>query len=233
MRIKLHEGKVKGHLAGHDILFEKLVENSFSEWSDSESISQEKLAWSLVFKVKYGEGKEEFFYVDTDDEYLSYLDLEGYIQGQMIELDDESELKIVSKSSYIYELICFSEILKFDVLEAKKIEILERQIFPEWANGIVADDLADNEIVSQFMKAFAPVLEELGIVKRVFVDIDKFKIEAETDEVKEKFERFIEEYIGKKVFFLIHNPLHAELYPETYDKVFEIAKNFFPDRYLH
>ncbi len=225
MMISLYKGKVEGTFPGNKIGFEKMLENSFHEWSSSEDISKEMTPWSLTFKIEDG-SKEEFFYVDTHDEYLAYLDLDGYLQGQMLELDEERELKIVSKNSYMYELICFSEVLKSGVLDLEKIEILESQIFPEWANGIVADDLETNEIVTQFMEIFAPVLDELGVLKKVSVSICDFEVEADTDSIKKEFVRYIEEYVGGEIFFLVHNPMYTELYPESQSKLFEAARKF-------
>ena len=223
MRISLNKGKIEGHVSENSLGFAKLIENSFNEWSRSEELSGDTIPWSLIFKIEEA-GEEEMFYVDTNGEYLVYLDLDGYMMGEMIELDEERELKLVAKHSYMYELICFSEIMKLGVLGSERVKELEQEIFPEWANGVVADDLEDNETVARFMQAFAPVLDKLEIVKRVDIDIDDFEVEAVGQE--EEFKEYIKNYVKEELFFLVHNPLYAELYPDEGEKLMEATKEF-------
>jgi len=183
--------------------FARLVEGSFNEWTRLEE-NKEKINWSGEFKIESEE--EDFEYkVDTIKKYITSLDLDGFLEGEKINIDEDIELLLSSKYSYIYELLIFHEISKLKILSDIKLKAVELNLFPKWASGYLADDLENNETIKKFMNIFEPLMNEFEIVKKVPIDLENFKVICEDNLIKEIFKESIKKYIKEEIFFIAYD----------------------------
>jgi hypothetical protein len=204
-----------------DLDFEKLYENSYKEAIKKQAIREkEKIKWSGIFSIENEEIELEFA-VDTEGNYLTYLDLDGYLNGEVAEIDDGSALHLISEKSNVYEAICFMEIKKLKILPEKKLKALEYSLFPKFAKGYIANDLAEDTNVADFMDIFAPILSELELIKKINIGFKWVSINGGDEETQKRFKIFLEDYLGKELNFLYYDTEYGEmLSKKEYNKLF-------------
>ncbi len=192
--------------------FEKLYDNSYKEALKRKALSEEKekIHWSAVFEIE-DEDFEMEFAVDTKGNYLTYLDLDGYINGEVAQIDEGSALHLVSKESNIYEAICFMEIKKLNILPEIKLKALEYSLFPKFIKGYIANDSGIDTNVKDFMDIVAPVFSKLELIKKININLDWVKIIGGDIEVQNRFEKFLKNYVEKELFFIYYDTEYGEM----------------------
>ena len=210
--------------------FEKLYENSYKEALKRETLkNKEKIHWSGIFHIEDDEIEMDFV-VDTKGNYITYLDLDGYLNGEVAEIDEGSAFHLVSEESNIYEAICFMEIKKLKVLPEEKLKAIEYSLFPKFAQGFIASDLAGENNVSEFMELFTPILSDLELIKKIKINCEWTKISGGNSETKERFEEFLKDYVEKKLFFIYYDTEYGEmLSKKEYNELFAQGIKYNPN----
>lgn len=187
--------------------FKKLIDNSYNEWSinwQNLNKKEEKNSWKAEIELEYKNSKGTFV-LDTEGDYLTYLDLEGYLSGEMFDLESGVTLKLASKSSNILVGIVYSEAIRLGLLDEDVAEDLAFEIFPEWSRGLIPNEVLEDEEVKHFYENNLKSLENKGILSRYKVEMDGVEVLCENEEVKEDFLEFIREYLEDEIFFYIQN----------------------------
>lgn len=242
MKIKLENIKLElkeNEIEKFNIIeFEKLVEGSFNEWTKevSQVEKKEKINWTGSFSIESEDGDFEYE-VNTKDKFITSLDLDGYLVGEKIDIDEDIELLLSSKHSYIFELLVFHEISKLKVLPEDKLKAVELNLFPKWASGYLADNLEGNKVVEEFISTFGPLLEEFEIVKKEKIDTNNIFVNYEDEMVREIFKGSIKNYINEEIFFIMHDSEYRNLLPKIeLNKLLLAGQKFNPvldDIYLY
>lgn len=213
MEIKLKKLKIdikkEDLIKFNEIKFARLIEGSFYEWTRLDEKTN-KINWSGDFIIESEDGDFDYK-VDTEKKYITSLDLDGFLNGEKIDIDDDIELILSSNHSYIYELLIFHEISKLKVISEIKLKAVELSLFPKWASGYLADDLENDKIIFEFMEIFEPLMNEFEIVKKVEIDLGNIQIECENKKINETFKTYIKEYIKKDIFFIAHDSEYRNL----------------------
>jgi hypothetical protein len=196
----------------NELQFARLVEGSFNEWTRLDE-NKSRINWSGEISIESEDGDFEYKF-DTEKKYITSLDLDGYIDGEKIEIDEVSELLLSSRYSYIYELLIFHEISKLNIVSDLKLKAIELNLFPKWASGYLSDNLEGNKVIEEFMELFEPLMNEFEIVKKIPIDIDNFFIECKDEMVKEIFKGTMKEYLEKELFFIYYDKEYGSLLPK-------------------
>ena len=232
MEIKLKKIEIdikKGDLEKfNEIEFARLVEGSFHEWTRLDE-KKNKINWSGEFTIESEDGDFDYR-VDTEKKYITSLDLDGFLDGEKIDLDEDMELLLSSNHSYIYELLIFHEISKLKIVSDIKLKAVELSLFPKWASGYLADNLENNQVIQEFMEIFEPLMNEFEIVKKSYINLDNIQVECEDEKIKEIFKESIKKYLGKEVFFIIHDSEYRNLLPKLeINRLISAGHKFNPD----
>ncbi|MGB6127377.1 MAG: hypothetical protein WBG30_01390 [Psychrilyobacter sp.] len=193
----------------NEVEFARLIEGSFNEWTRLDE-KKNKINWSGKFTVESEDGDFEYK-VDTKEKYITSIDLDGFLDGEKIDIDEDIELLLSSNYSYIYELLIFHEISKLKIVSDIKLKAVELALFPKWASGYLADNLENNKIIQEFIEIFEPLMNEFEIVKKVDISLDSIQVECENEKIREIFKETIKKYIGKEVFFIIHDSEYSSI----------------------
>jgi hypothetical protein len=193
----------------NEIEFARLVEGSFHEWTRLDE-KKNKINWSGEFAIESEDGDFEYR-VDTDKKYITSIDLDGFLDGEKIDIDEDIELLLSSNYSYIYELLIFHEISKLKVVSDIKLKAVELSLFPKWASGYLADDLENNQIIQEFMEIFEPLMNEFEIVKKLCINLENFQVRCEDEKIKKISKEAIKKYLEKEVFFIMHDREYRNL----------------------
>jgi len=212
----------------NEIEFARLVEGSFNEWTRLDE-NKNKINWSGEFFIESEDG--DFNYkVDTEKKYITSLDLDGFLDGEKIDLDEDIEILLSSNHSYIYELLIFHEISKLKVISDIKLKAVELALFPKWASGYLSDELKDNKTIHEFMEIFEPFINEFEIVKKLHINLDNFQIECENEKLKEIFKESIKKYIKKEIFFIVHDSEYGKFLSKLdINRLISAGNKFNPD----
>lgn len=213
MKIKLKEIYIlEENINKNEVSFKKLIDNSYNEfnnnWKNQES-TEEHIGWKATFEIEYKNQNFDFV-VDTQGDYLSYIDLEGYFSGEGLLIEEDKYLKIASKSSGIIIALYFSEAIKYRLLNEATEKALYYSIFPEWSRGLIPCDVEDIEDIRNFVKVFKPYLEKKEILKKVEIDYSDYKILGGNEFLINLFESFITSYLKEELFFFIHDNNYTE-----------------------
>ncbi len=200
---------LEDNITKEDAVFAHLIDNSYAEWNDKwkfQGIEKEEIGWKATFEIDY-EGQKGEFSVDTQGEYLTHLDLDGYLGGDSLELDDEIHLKMASRSSGILVALYYSEACRLGILRERVEKALYYTIFPEWTRGLVGEGVEEVEGVKEFVEGFKKVYEKLGIFNEYNIEIDfeKVEISGGNEVLQKAIVPFITEYFNKEVFFFLHD----------------------------
>ncbi len=232
MEIKLK--KIKIELGENEldeikqIEFARLVEGSFNEWTRLDE-KKDKINWSGEFIIESEDGDFEYK-IDTKNKYITSLDLDGYLDGEKIDLDEDIEILFSSKYSYVYELLIFHEISKLKVVSDLKLKAVELNLFPKWASGYLADNLEGNKVIDEFMKLFEPLLNKFEIVKKVKINLDNLEVECDDELIKEVFKGTIKNYVEDEVFFIVYDKEYRNLLSKLdLNKLILAGQKFNPD----
>ncbi|MCS5421609.1 MULTISPECIES: hypothetical protein [Psychrilyobacter] len=212
----------------NEIEFARLVEGSFHEWTRLDE-KKNKINWSGEFIIESEDGDFEYK-IDTEKKYITSLDLDGFLDGEKIDIDEDMELLLSSNHSYIYELLIFHEVSKLNVVSDIKLKAVELSLFPKWARGYLADDLENNPIIQEFMEIFEPLMNEFEIVKKINLNLDSIQVEYEDEKIKEIFKDAIKKYLEKEIFFIMHDSEYRNLLPKLeVNRVIAAGHKFNPD----
>lgn len=178
----------------------KLIESSYREWSDSLINNDENLAtWKAEFSIMIGDNIFPFI-VDTENEYLIHLDLDGYINGESLEFNNDTDIKILNIYSGMVEAILYSEICRFQALSRDLGEDIYHNIFPEWANGFAGRDLDQNPLVREFTDRFMEYFHKVGYLKIIKPELDSVEIIGSDNK---DIDKQILDYINKEIRFIL------------------------------
>ncbi|UUV18458.1 hypothetical protein NRK67_14365 [Fusobacteria bacterium ZRK30] len=232
MEIKLKKIDIdikKGDLEKfNEIEFARLVEGSFNEWTRLDE-KKDKINWSGELTIESEDGDFEYK-VDTEKKYITSLDLDGFLDGEKIDIDEDMELLLSSNHSYIYELLIFHEVSKLKVVSDIKLKAVELSLFPRWASGYLADNLETNQIIHEFMEIFEPLMNEFEIVKKIDINLDNIQVECEDEKIREIFKDTVKKYIKKEVFFIMHDSEYRNLLPKLeINRLISAGHKFNPD----
>jgi len=195
---------VKGDLEKfNEIEFARLIEGSFNEWTRLDE-KKNKINWSGEFLIESEDGDFDYK-IDTQKKYITSLDLDGFLDGEKIDIDEDIELLLSSNYSYIYELFIFHEVSKLKIVSDIKLKAVELSLFPRWASGYLADDLENDPIIQEFIGIFGPLMNEFEIVKKLDINLDALQVNCEDEKLKEIFEESVKIYITKEIFFILHD----------------------------
>lgn len=212
----------------NEIEFARLVEGSFNEWTRLDE-KKDKINWSGEFTIESEDGDFEYK-VDTEKKYITSLDLDGFLDGEKIDIDEDMELLLSSNHSYIYELLIFHEVSKLKVVSDIKLKAVELSLFPKWASGYLADSLENNQIIHEFMEIFEPLMNEFEIVKKLDINVDNIQVECENEKIREIFKETVKKYIKKEVFFILHDSEYRNLLPKLeLNRLVSAGHKFNPD----
>ncbi len=200
---------LEDNITKEDAIFACLIDNSYAEWNDKwkfQEMEKEEIGWKATFEIDY-KGKKGEFSVDTQGEYLTHLDLDGYIGGESIELDEDIQLKIASRSSGILIALYYSEACRLGILRESLEKALYYTIFPEWTRGLVGEGVEEIKGVKEFVKRFKEVYEKFNIFKEINIEVDfnKVEISGGNEVLQKAIVSFLGEYLNKEVFFFLHN----------------------------
>lgn len=201
MEIKLKEIILKNE---ENKKFEKFIDNSYNEWLNNWNNVKEvenKNPWEAKFEIIYKDKIGEFT-INTQGEYLSFMDLEGYLSGEEYEIEESLSLKVASVSSNILVAVVFSEAIRLNLIDEDESSYLSMSIFPEWSRGLIPNDVLDDEDVREFFDTTLTYLRSKDIINIYPVSTDDFEVVAL--EKKVEFEKFVRAYIGKDIFFYTH-----------------------------
>lgn len=232
MEVKLKKIKIdiekEDLIKFNEIEFARLVEGSFHEWTRLDE-KKNKINWSGEFILESDDGDFEYR-VDTKKKYITSLDLDGFLDGEKIDLDEDIELLLSSNYSYIYELLIFHEVSKLKVVPEVKLKAVELSLFPKWASGYLADNLENNKIMSEFVEIFEPLMNEFEIVKKSYINLDSIQVECEDEKIKEIFKEAIKKYLEKEIFFIIYDSEYINLLPKLeINRLISAGHKFNPD----
>lgn len=229
MDIKLRETLLDIKEGKENLEFAKLYENSYKEALKRETVGEkEKIQWSGVFSIEDEEIELEFL-VDTEKNYITCLDLDGYLDGEVAQTDEGTALHLVSESGNVYEAICFMEIKKLNILPEKKLKALEYSLFPKFAKGYIANDLAEDTNVADFMELFSPILSELELVKKFDISCKWTRVTGGDEETQKRFKDFLEDYLEKELYFVYYDTEYGEmLSKKEYNKLFAAGTKYNP-----
>lgn len=181
--------------------FEKFVDNSYAEWSNNwNNVNKkiEKNSWSATFEIE-SDNKIGEFIMDTKGDYLTFLDLEGYLGGEEYQIENGLSLKAASHSSNILVGILFSEAIKHKLIDEDESSYLSMMIFPEWSRGLIPNDVLDEEDVKEFFDKTLEYFTGKDILKVFSIEIEEPLVEA--DEKEEEFLNFVKRYLLSEIFF--------------------------------
>ena len=142
MEIKLKEIILKNE---ENKKFEKFIDNSYNEWLNNWNNVKEvenKNPWEAKFEIIYKD-KIGGFTINTKGEYLSFMDLEGYLSGEEYEIEEGLSLKVASVSSNILVAVVFSEAIRLNLIDEDESSYLSMSIFPEWSRGLIPNDVME------------------------------------------------------------------------------------------
>lgn len=187
--------------------FKKFIDNSYNEWTTNWSNVKKKIeknSWKAKFEIIHNE-KVGYFDLDTEGDYLTYMDLEGYLNGEEFPLEEGVSLKLASYSSNIMVAIVFSECVRLGLIDEDEASYLSMLIFPEWSRGLVPNDILDEEDISEFYEKMLDYLVGKNILTIHRVQIEDVNIINEDEEKNEKFLEFIKKYFENDLFFYTQN----------------------------
>lgn len=181
--------------------FGKFVDNSYAEWSNNwNNVNKktEKNSWDATFEIE-SDNKIGEFRIDTKGDYLTFLDLEGYLGGEEYQIENGLSLKAASHSSNILVGILFSEAIKHKLIDEDESSYLSMLIFPEWSRGLIPNDVLEEEDVKEFFDKSLEYFTKKDILKVFSIEIEVPLVEA--DEKAEEFLNFVKKYLENEVFF--------------------------------
>lgn len=187
--------------------FKKFIDNSYNEWTTNWSNVKEKIeknSWKAKFEINY-KGKIGYFNLDTEGDYLTYMDLEGYLNGEEFPLEDGLTLKLASHSSNILVAVVFSECIRLGLIDEDEESYLSMMIFPEWSRGLVPNDVLDEEDISEFYEKMLEYLINKNVLKVHKINLDDIEVISEDEDFNEKFLEFIKKYFESDLFFYTQN----------------------------
>lgn len=231
MEIRLSEVVLEDTRAKDIKEFERFYDNSYKAALRSKRSIGDKLAWKARFIVEdEDEGIESEYIVDTKGNYITYLHLDGHLDGEIIELDDEIELHLATRNNSILEALVFTEVSRLKLLSEEKLKAVEYSLFPKFAKGYIATDLKQDKNVKSFMDIFYPFLEKHEIIKTISVSKFSYKV-LNTDEASmENFRKNMEEYIFEDLYFIYYDRGYGDfLAKKDFNEILMAGIKFEPD----
>ncbi len=196
----------------NDIKFKKLYNNSYKE-AIKYSSNKDKIGrdWNAIIHVEdeYEEVDLDFT-VDTKGNFITYLDLDGYLEGEVVNLDEEVELHLALRDNSIYEALVFMEVKKLNILPEEKLKSIEYSLFPKFAKGYIATDLKQDTNVGKFIEVFAPLLEKYEILKKLDIEKTNYRIKGLEEDDKNIFRDEMNRYLFEDLYFIYYDRGYGE-----------------------
>lgn len=232
MEIRLSEIRLESDPKNDAIGFEKFYDNSYKAAIRSKvKKSDPLLSWEATFFVEdEDEDIDTEYVVNTKGNYMTYLNLDGYLEGEILELDEEVELHFSEDGNSVLEALTFLEIQKLKVLPEDKLKALEYSLFPKFAKGYIATDLKQDSNVSSFMEIFYPLLNKFEILKEIKVEEFRYRVVGGDEETQEKFKSTMGEYLFDKIRFIYYDKGYGEfLAKKDFNELLMAGTKYSPD----
>jgi|GEM_PF-1914753 len=232
MEIRLKEVRLEDDPSKETGEFEKFYDNSYKAAIRSNSVKEQtKLNWEASFYVEDEEEEIDTEYVvDTKGNFITHLNLDGYLEGEILELGEDVELHLSIKGNSMLEALTFTEIKKLGVLPEDKLKALEYSLFPKFAKGYIATDLKEDSNVKEFMEIFYPMLKKFEILKEIKVEKFRYRISGGDEETQERFKRSMENYLFDEVEFIYYDRGYGEfLSKKDYNELLMAGTKYNPD----
>ncbi|TDT71812.1 hypothetical protein EV215_0496 [Hypnocyclicus thermotrophus] len=206
------------------IEFKNPIENTYEELKEKWKKKDEnynKIDWKLEFGIydkknnKIGE-----FYLDTENEIIANIDLDGYFNGESLEIEDGIEVKLIKKDSGLLEAMIYSELVRNDVLDENHQDLIYMNLFPEWLNGLLIEKSNENEVLKKFKDYFLIIFEKYNIIKVLDLNKENYEIICYNDEIKDEFKSFLNKTL-KKYEFILHQVEYEGNIEELFDIYYE------------
>ena len=232
MEIILKEVRLEEDPKKESVEFEKFYNNSYREAVKvkKEGI-QSKLHWEATFYIEDEEEEIETEYIaDTRGNYMTFLNLDGYLEGEVADLGEDIELHLATEGNSILEALAFMEIKKLGVLPDEKLKALEYSLFPKFAKGYIATDLKQDTNVIKFMEIFYPLLKKFEILKEVKLEKFGYRAKGGDKETQEKFKKTMEKYLFEQLKFIYYDKGYGEfLTKRDYNELLMAGTKYEPD----
>lgn len=232
MEIRLSQIRLESDPKNDAIGFEKFYDNSYKAAIRSKvKKSDPLLSWEATFFVEdEDEDIDTEYVVNTKGNFMTYLNLDGFLEGEILELDEEVELHFSVDGNSILEALTFLEIQKLKVLPEEKLKALEYSLFPKFAKGYIATDLKQDSNVSSFMEIFYPLLNKFEILKEIKVEEFRYKIVGGDEDTQEKFKSTMGEYLFDKIRFIYYDKGYGEfLAKKDFNELLMAGTKYNPD----
>ena len=232
MEIRLGEIRLENDPKNDAIGFEKFYDNSYKAAIRSKvKKSDPLLNWEATFFVEDDDEEIDTEYIaNTKGNYMTYLNLDGYLEGEILELDEEVELHFSEDGNSVLEALTFIEIQKLKVLPEEKLKALEYSLFPKFAKGYIATDLKQDSNVSSFMEIFYPLLNKFDILKEIKVEEFRYTIVGGDEDTQTKFKSTMGEYLFNKIRFIYYDKGYGEfLAKRDFNELLMAGTKYNPD----
>jgi len=232
MEIILKEVRLEENSKKETSEFEKIYDNSYKAAIRSNiRREQTNLNWEATFYIEDEDEEIDTEYVaDTKGNFITHLNLDGYLEGEILELGEDVELHLSLEGNSMLEALAFTEIKKMGVLPEEKLKALEYSLFPKFAKGYIATDLKEDSNVREFMKIFYPFLERFDILKEVKLEKFRYKVVGGDEETQENFKKTMENYLFEEVRFIYYDRGYGEfLTKKDYNELLMAGSKYNPD----
>lgn len=232
MEIILKEVRLEENSKKETSEFEKFYDNSYKAAIRSNiRMEQINLNWEATFYIEDEDEEIDTEYVaDTKGNFITHLNLDGYLEGEVLELGEDVELHLSLEGNSMLEALAFTEIKKMGVLPEEKLKALEYSLFPKFAKGYIATDLKEDSNVREFMEIFYPFLERFDILKEVKVEKFRYKVVGGDEETQENFKKTMENYLFEEVRFIYYDRGYGEfLTKKDYNELLMAGSKYNPD----
>lgn len=232
MEVILKEVRLEEDPKKETMEFEKFYDNSYKHaMKTSRRGAQSKLNWEATFYIEDEEEEIETEYrVDTRGNYITFLNLDGYLEGEVANLGEDVELHLAIEGNSILEALTFIEVKKLGVLPDEKLKALEYSLFPKFAKGYIATDLKQDANVSKFMEIFYPLLQKFEILKEIKLEKFRYRVSGGNEETQERFKTSMEKYLFEQVKFIYYDKGYGEfLAKRDYNELLMAGTKYEPD----
>jgi len=232
MEITLREVVLEESSGSETLEFAKLYDNSYKAAIRSDKRgTQSKLNWEATFQIEDEDEEIDTEYtINTKGNYMTFLNLDGYLEGEIASLSEDVELHITVEGNSILEALTFMEIKRLNVLPEEKLKALEYSLFPKFAKGYIATDLKQDSNAVQFMEAFYPLLNKFEILKTIKLEKFRYRIKGADDETADRFKTSMETYLFNDVTFIYYDKGYGEfLTKRDFNELLMAGAKYEPD----
>lgn len=232
MEITLREVVLEDDSRSETLEFARLYDNSYKAAIRSDKrAAQPKLNWEATFQIEDEDEEIDTEYaVNTKGNYITFLNLDGYLEGEIAALGEDVELHIAVEGNSILEALAFMEVKRLKVLPEEKLKALEYSLFPKFAKGYIATDLKQDSNAVQFMETFYPLLNKFEILKTIKLEKFNYRVKGADDETADRFKSDMESYLFDELTFIYYDKGYGEfLAKRDFNELLMAGAKYEPD----